>query len=203
MAEATGAIPTVEVADAGNVEGSADEACCDVVTTDDGGATVIDANAAACLPTGPEECDGKDNDCNGVVDDGVCPCATETFGKSTYMFCKGNQTWIGAQGLCSVYGYRLVTIDTAAEDGWLATIAWHYVANRWWIGFSDQAQEGNWTWINSAATAYLHWADAEPSNGADEDCALIDRWGPAKGWDDAPCKEGHPFVCEAPSATLP
>ncbi len=28
---------------------------------------------AGCVPTGTEECDGKDNDCNGLVDDGVLP----------------------------------------------------------------------------------------------------------------------------------
>jgi hypothetical protein len=30
-------------------------------------------DAGACVPSGPEICDGKDNDCNGFVDDGVLP----------------------------------------------------------------------------------------------------------------------------------
>jgi len=36
--------------------------------TGDGGGS---GDAGACMPTGPEICDGKDNDCNGFVDDGV------------------------------------------------------------------------------------------------------------------------------------
>jgi hypothetical protein len=40
----------------------------------DGGMTDDDAlGDAGCNPTGTEECDGKDNDCNGLVDDGVLP----------------------------------------------------------------------------------------------------------------------------------
>ena len=44
--------------------GSGDDA------NDGGGSGSDDAADAGCIPTGPEECDGKDNDCNGLIDDG-------------------------------------------------------------------------------------------------------------------------------------
>ena len=45
-----------------------------------------------CPPSDPaaEKCDGKDNDCNGKADDGVCPnqfCCSYKSGQSTYGFC--------------------------------------------------------------------------------------------------------------------
>jgi hypothetical protein len=36
---------------------------------DDGGGGGSDASDAGCIPTGPEECDGKDNNCNGLTDE--------------------------------------------------------------------------------------------------------------------------------------
>jgi len=64
-----------EVGDGGNGSGSDDDAN-DGGDVDDSG---IDAN---CVPTGDETCDGEDNDCNGLVDDGVTQvgqlCANQT-----------------------------------------------------------------------------------------------------------------------------
>lgn len=35
---------------------------------------VLDPSGCLCSPTGPEDCDGRDNDCNGRIDDGArCP----------------------------------------------------------------------------------------------------------------------------------
>jgi hypothetical protein len=53
--------------DGGNGSGDDD-------ANDGGGGSGSDAGMdALCVPTGSEVCDGKDNDCNGLVDDGVLP----------------------------------------------------------------------------------------------------------------------------------
>src|SRR5574338_156769 len=38
---------------------------------------------AGCIQTGAEECDGKDNDCNGLVDDGLLPGVGELCSNQT------------------------------------------------------------------------------------------------------------------------
>src|ERR1041385_1835070 len=41
---------------------------------DDGnGSSDAGPDATICVPTGAEECDGKDNDCNGLIDEGTLP----------------------------------------------------------------------------------------------------------------------------------
>jgi hypothetical protein len=57
--------------------------CIDCVPFDGGGnhagdggdaGDLFDASGdAACVPTGAEVCDGEDNDCSGLVDDGLLP----------------------------------------------------------------------------------------------------------------------------------
>ena len=44
-----------------------------------------------------ESCDGKDNDCNGLLDDGLPP-TQQCFNKNTFGVCKGQATCYGAAG---------------------------------------------------------------------------------------------------------
>jgi streptogramin lyase len=65
------------------------ELCGDSIDADcDGfGAPGQEEDAGCCIPAGPETCDGKDNDCDGLVDEGVMsacgtcdePCYVEEF----------------------------------------------------------------------------------------------------------------------------
>src|SRR6185436_14634229 len=57
----------------------------------------------ACAPSGPETCDGRDNDCNGDVDDGAtCPSGNT---------CKGGACTCPPENLCGG-----TCVDTSADD---------------------------------------------------------------------------------------
>jgi Putative metal-binding motif len=72
----------------------------------------IEANGCeyACMPTGMETCDGQDNDCNGLVDDGTLPGAGDPCGFSDVGECL-----LGAQA-CQAGAFVCVgNIDPATE----------------------------------------------------------------------------------------
>jgi len=73
-------------------------------------------------PTAGEVCDGIDNNCTGVVDEGgICPCASEYREGHTYLFCASPASWTTAQSTCAGLGYTLVRVDDDAENSWLRT----------------------------------------------------------------------------------
>jgi hypothetical protein len=179
------------------------------------------ACASMCEPPG-ETCNGIDDDCDGTVDecedDGVCfrgACAYPPLGCSDarvrddhlYAVCDEPTDWFIASDVCFEWDGYLVTIDDAAEDAWVRSIAPGFR----WIGYNDIFDEGLWEW-EVGGGAYEGWCPEEPSStccygefpgcaaaGADQDCVVLGYGCEAAGigWDDQHCCELRAFVCEA------
>lgn len=145
-----------------------------------------------------EICDGRDNDCDGRIDEWLdCPCEAVVRSGHTYLFCSEAETWQVARDYCASLGYQLATIDGAVENYFIGQEAFSRVADYWWIGLHDIGSEGTFLWAGSgAAPGYTRWADNEPNNaGGDENCVATD-YAFIGGWNDFDCEAVLPFVCK-------
>jgi hypothetical protein len=114
-----------------------------------------DANPSATSPSA-ETCDGRDNDCDGQVDDGAgCPCEVRTNGTHGYMFCSRPQNWSTAASDCAASGYRLATPDDATESEWVRTTFRSVVSG----GCTNTC--GSHVTDNSYGQPYDTWCDDE------------------------------------------
>jgi hypothetical protein len=96
-------------------------------------------------------------------------------------------TWTNARTACANMGGHLVTITSAAENT--------FVFNTWpsgWIGFTDEAVEGQWRWVTNEAVTYTNWNGGEPNNAGNEDYAQFVSGG---RWNDLP-NVSLPYVLE-------
>jgi hypothetical protein len=152
-------------------------------------------------------CDGRDNDCNDVVDDApACTsgCTGVLIEGRGGMFCGGaGTTFASAETRCSAQGMRPVVIDSAEKSAAvlqailpLYTTPISDAQNSLWIDAHDDETEGTWHWGLSGTVfwigdstglvqndSYVRWASGKPNNsGTDpgEDCAVlhVDSGGP-------------------------
>ena len=168
---------------------------------------------SAVNPGATEVCNTIDDDCDGVADSSaVCPCDVEYWPDNLhpYLFCTAETTWQDASDACDALGYALVTFDSAAEGTWVESVIFTYPDNYWWIGYTDAATEGSWSWVDGSPVTYENWASIEPNNNhgreciddREEDCAML-KWSGA-AWNDYPCGCDWPSsVCEGASEYRP
>lgn len=150
--------------------------------------------------TSTESCDGDDDDCDGLVDEGSgCPCDFRLFGGHAYQFCQDTRSWDSARDVCVGRGYHLVTIDGTAENDFVRDESRALRADRdWWLGYNDIAAEGDFVWVETGADGpFVAWRGTEPNGGRSENCAEMVRDSPG-GWNDDDCGGSNRYVCEAP-----
>lgn len=105
----------------------------------------------------------------------------------SYYRSTGSMTWTAAKQACENMGGHLVTITSAAENS--------FIFNLWpsgWIGFNDEAVEGQWRWVTNETVSYTNWNGGEPNNAGNEDYAQFVTGGK---WNDLP-NVSLPYVLE-------
>jgi hypothetical protein len=160
-----------------------------------------DDGDAAQNPGAVEVCNGEDDDCSAVSDDGgVCPCDVEHPSGDTlhpYLFCQSATDWATASLACQAVGYHLVTLSSSDENTWVDDTADTYSTEKWWTGMNDLTTEGSWGWADGSAVPYTNWSSGEPNDaGGDEDCGQLNRFHPIPTWNDEPCSSPFRYICE-------
>jgi len=143
--------------------------------------------------------------------DGGLACSTSTFGGHLYAFCPTLSSWTNADADCASKGMRLARIDDASENDWVQATAFAGIAaissNYWtWIGATDQAVLGQWTWTDGAlfwiggtngsaqGGLYNNWVGGAPgANASAGTCGIFQHAGFWQDWD---CTKLQSYVCE-------
>jgi Putative metal-binding motif/Lectin C-type domain len=151
----------------GNGGGSIIESCAQpagyVTSTDD-----CNDGAANTYPGAAEVCDGQDNNCNGLRDDGAagCPCETATYGTHNYLVCASQSlSWTDAENFCVSVGYHLVTVSDGGENGWLSSGAGGLCDNSCRYPNDAECDDGGPGFITSLCAFGTDCGDCGPRGG--------------------------------------
>ncbi|KAH7720381.1 macrophage mannose receptor 1-like protein [Aphelenchoides avenae] len=117
-------------------------------------------------------------------------------------------TWSDANRSCKEDGGRLVVIEDAAENDWLADFSAfsRRISCAAWIGLHDVTASQQWIWVDGSSPATFFWAKGEPNDltGSEKCVHLYARQTEANDehahlhgkWNDDRCDETHDFICE-------
>ncbi len=124
----------------------------------------------------------------------------ELNGHRYYCSATNNFTWEQAKNSAASNGGYLVTINDANENAFLNNVV---LANYAWIGYNDEASEGNFVWANGEGSTYSNWVTGEPNNSAAVSCPqpgadfAVMRAANGKWYDRGSCEEFE-FIMEIP-----
>ena len=115
------------------------------------------------------------------------PCGYENLRNGhAYCLTPEGKSWQEAQDYAKQFDGHLVVINDQHEQQWLIQA---FGEDWYWIGLTDENQEGAWQWVNGETLRYSNWQDGEPNDQWDcgEDYAMMN-WNSGGTWNDlGPC----------------
>ncbi|XP_054845536.1 C-type lectin domain family 4 member F-like [Eublepharis macularius] len=118
---------------------------------------------------------------------------------SFYFFSQEAKTWQEAEEACMSHGAHLTSVASKEEMEYLRGKTRGIM---FWIGLTDQKEEGNWTWTDG--TKYNHgtsfWHFGQPDNWHaapehQEDCVHL-RYDDSQPWNDITCRDQYRWICK-------
>ncbi|XP_045209428.1 perlucin-like protein [Mercenaria mercenaria] len=130
-----------------------------------------------------------------------CPSGWLRHNNTCYHFSHDTEAWSNAVAMCHMLDGKLVEIETADENAFLASMSMRFNKN-YWIALSDIQEEGIWVWMESkkplSQIRFSHWHSGQPdNNGQNQNCATINGAGDDGHWYDWYCSYTTVYyICE-------
>ncbi|KAM6394787.1 hepatic lectin-like [Rhynochetos jubatus] len=130
--------------------------------------------------------------CTSVLDTRKCSAGWKIFEQSCYSFSEETMSWSDAQEICIDQGAHLVVINSELEQKFLMDTI--NSSSTYWLGVTDQQEEGTWVWTNGEHSSISYWNTWKENKDKDQkDCGSI---GPNGIWIDDRCSRSHHWICE-------
>ena len=128
----------------------------------------------------------------------VLICGAVSAQNSQYQFVPDQVCWSQANAAAEAAGGHLVTIGDQAENDLVLSLS----GGRAWIGFTDQASEGDFVWVTGEPVTYTNWNAGEPNDDdTGEDVTEIRADGT---WNDRnDCSSTRTYVIEFERSIIP
>ncbi|XP_059689041.1 CD209 antigen-like protein A [Gavia stellata] len=130
--------------------------------------------------------------CRSVLDNKKCSAGWKIFEKSCYSFSTETMSWADAKEICADQGAHLVVVNSDTEQTFLKDNINN--SSTYWLGVTDQLEEGTWVWTNGEHTSISYWNTWKENKDKDQkDCGSI---GPDGIWNDDRCSRSNHWICE-------
>ena len=94
------------------------------------------------------------------------PTAEITYGNKVYRFYTAGIPYALAERYCEELGGNLVKIESEEKNNVIAQKV-KELNKTFYIGASDEKEEGKFVWCDGSAVTYTNWSQNEPNNSAD------------------------------------
>ncbi|NXP44533.1 CL17A protein, partial [Heliornis fulica] len=122
----------------------------------------------------------------------TCPAGWQQFFRTCYFFSTTTKSWFAAKEDCGDFNAHLVVVDSEQENEFLRNNINR--TSTYWLGVTDQLEEGTWVWMNGEGTSISYWNTWKENKDKDQkDCGSI---GPDGIWNADRCSHTYYWICE-------